>query len=658
MKNRIHKLSKDVYDLIAAGEVVTGPLSVVKELVENSIDAGADSIAVEIAGGGRDLIRVTDNGCGIEKDDLLMAFTAHATSKISSEKDLGQINSLGFRGEALAAIAAVSKVELCSATADSETAYCLKVEGGETSDIEISGAPAGTRITIKDLFFNTPARLKFLKSERSETSKIVAFISKMAVCRADIKFRMTTGKATTKESLLFTTNGNGDVQRAINTVYGPTVGEGLLEIDGMNDSGFEIRAYVTGIGRGAKSRKTQIFFVNGRYVKDDVISSAIAEAYTGYVPEARYPVVFLFLKAPSDVVDVNVHPAKSEIRFFKPESLVSFVINAVQNRLKTLDASPKATSRAELVAARRKEREFYSLGQSAEPVAKKNTTISTTLSADKKQDIYDLSGRDTSSDKNTVAEVVNINTLWSDDKQSTLYKPDNAEAKRISGESSGESEDFQLKTAIGTDSEKAYTSDRQGTSKQLQLDINTLVLIGRLFGSYIIASDTESLYLIDQHAAHERINFEQFLKQLNNENPTKQTLLSPYVYQLSPSVKLFKGEKIEFLNKIGFEAEEFGEASIAVRSYPAFLNPGEAELFVTDIFESDKSLDYSDSAAIDRIIARACRKSIKAGESLSIPEEEALLKSLSGCENPYTCPHGRPVFIRFTKDEIDRLFNR
>jgi len=624
--NSIKMLPQSVYDLIAAGEVVTGPYSVVKESVENAIDAGAGSISVEIKDGGRSYISVSDDGEGIRADEIELSITAHATSKISSGEDLNRIDTLGFRGEALASIAAVSRMELTSKTEDSQTAAFIKATAGTILETGKAGAPDGTKLIVKDLFFNTPARLKFLKSDRSETSRIVDFVSKAAVSRPDIKFRMITGKGNDTGNVLFSTDGRGDALRAVSVVYGPNISKDLREINFKSDEGLSVKAYISGIGSGSANRKTQVFYVNGRYVKDSTISTAISDGYKGYVQEGRHPVVFLFLNTPLDQVDVNVHPAKSELRFKKPGLIHDFIVRGLSDSLKSVAGLPKAMSKSDAIAARRAERDYYSLNDT---VKNRKTTDS-----DDRNEEYEVISDNAKVSE--VADVINVKSLWSTDTaQEQEIIPQNTTSGKLSTLSSSHEMD-----------------------DQISLEIPALKVIDTVFGGYILASDSDNLYFIDQHAAHERINYEQFIRIFGDSDAPKQGMLNPYIYQLSAASREYMQDGIELLIKLGFDAEQFGESSVAIRSFPVFLTAGEAENFCADILESDKALDFKDTMAIERLIARSCKAAVKIGDKLDTKELMGLIESLSQCDNPYTCPHGRPVFVRMTRTELEKMFLR
>jgi DNA mismatch repair protein MutL len=659
---RIHQLSRDVYDLIAAGEVVTSPLSVIKELVENSIDAGASHISVDIQGGGRTLMRVTDDGSGIRHEDTELALTAHATSKITSGDDLDHIGTLGFRGEALASIAAVSKLELITKTRDAKTALLVGSSAGEITEQRPVGADAGTVVTVRDLFFNTPARLKFLKSDRSETSKIVDFVSRAAVAYPDIAFRMMTGTPGANNSILFSTNGSGDALRAIQTIYGPNISEGLIPVDsdseyhpkgshekdGISAGRTRVTAYISGAGKSFKTRKSQVFFVNGRYVRDSILSDAVAEAYREFMPEGRYPTVFLFLTADPGELDVNVHPAKSEIRFYDPAKMAASVRDALRTALTSKSGVPKANSRQQMINAKKAERAFYSL----EDQAPAETEVPAAQAAaglaenedDSSAEVTGAANHENSGPESEYASVVNVKTLWSTEQ----------------AESGG---DYQDITADVIDLQKLAeeTYDEYNANKQEELDIEYLTLIGSVFATYLLATDADSLYLIDQHAAHERINYELMLSNMLGKTAhsmSSQSLLTPFVYQLPAPLVPFIDERVGILLKLGFEAEVFGASSVIIRTVPAFLTPGEAEVFAADVIESDAKTGLTSDRAVEKLIARACRKSVKANEKLEPEEARALLISLAACENPYTCPHGRPVFVRLTKYDIEKMFGR
>jgi DNA mismatch repair protein MutL len=712
--SEIVKLPKEVSDKIAAGEVVTGPLSVVKELVENSIDAEAAQISVEIEKGGKTFIRVTDDGKGIAADDIKLAFEPHATSKITSDKDLDKIATLGFRGEALASIAAVARLEMTTKTAREKVALKVSADGGEISDIEETGAPDGTAMTVRDLFYNTPARRKFMKSDRAETAAIADFMSRVAVAYPDRKIRFATNGA-----VLFATPGRGDRMRAILTAFGAGAGDGLIPITADNAEAdaasaertlkrgaeknggprgsaditpMKMTAWISDPSHSAKTRKNQVFFVNGRYIKDETLSGAVRDAYKEFMFEGRYPHIFMFLEISPETVDVNVHPTKSEVKFADAALVRDFVKDAITRTLMSSEGVPQAQTAKQFAAARRAERDYYSINDDSagatqtdaihshitQPVIARNEV--TKQSTHTPSDDSAMQG----GESGEYAEVVNISGLWS---KSAVRE--NVGSSDVYGEHRGQggtidiSADGSAGTETGGQGDSADISAEGSAGKrtggesgspdmkgagapegaarrgvQREIRIEYLAYIGSVFGSYIVASDDEHLYLVDWHAAHERVNFEKLLEQYRADEKLRQSLLAPEVISIPAAARPYTEKWAKWLTDAGFEAEIFGGGSLIIKAVPAFLSAGEALRYVNDLIESAGKNPPDNDRAVERLISRACRSSVMANANIRKEDATALLKSLSKCKNPYTCPHGRPVFIKYTKHDLEKLFKR
>lgn len=612
--NRIIQLPKNLSDKIAAGEVVTGPVSVVKELVENSIDAGADSITIEIKDGGRTSIRVTDNGSGIPEDEVELAFMPHATSKISDEDDLENINTLGFRGEALTSIAAVSKLEMITMTDDKRVGTSVYIEGGELIEKKDIGARTGTTILVKDLFFNTPARLKFMKSDRAESTKIIDMISRIAIAYPDIKMRLVSN-----DNILFSTNGKGDVLNNILQVYGTEKKEDLLEIREQAGS-YRINAYVSPSSHTKKTRKSQIYFVNGRVVNSKTIENAISKGYEEFLFEGRYPIAYVFLEIDPGKLDVNVHPAKTEVRFNEQPILSNFIYQAIYNRLKTKEAIP----------------DILSSGKKKIP----------------KQNVFKLDqdvnkSEPKSNQRSGKIEQVNIKSLMStyaNDTKTTEQKNENKVAEP---------------SPVNYEPDMTIISDKTAAPKMQEgPDISNLKVLGSIFATYILAIDDDMFYIIDQHAAHERVNYEMFLEQFHGSEKLSQQILEPLVINVSATLMSKMEDWIEIINKLGFEAEIFGDKSIIVKAVPAFITFSEAEDMINDIIDNMGDSIPKNDKAIEKLIQRSCKASVKANDLLKPTEIQALLGDLSKCHNPFSCPHGRPVFVKLSKYDVEKLFRR
>jgi DNA mismatch repair protein MutL len=646
--NSIRQLPKNISDKIAAGEVVTSPLSVVKELVENSIDAGAESIVVEIENGGKTYIRVTDDGSGIPSSEAELAFAQHSTSKISDESDLDSIATLGFRGEALASIAAVSRLEMVTKTPDEITATRICIEGGELVETGPVGAPDGTSVTVRHLFYNTPARLKFMKTDRGETTKVTDFMSRMAVAYPDKAMRLVTNG-----TALFSTPGKGDIRRAILTVFGTSAGEDLIEVrsespgrEGRGSMG--LAAWIGDPNHSAKTRKGQVFFVNGRYVKDDIIAGAVAEAYREFMFEGRYPIAYIFFDVDPALVDVNVHPTKSEIKFADGAVVREFIKEAILSALMSESGIPQANTAKQFAASRRAEREFYRYSPDT-PEADTDNALASGDAAPSYEDVAADSCQVSGSGAEDHAGVVKISGLWNGDSEPHGGETRTADAAPAAGyESDAE--------PAGTVREPAGGEGAYNVQQEFRID--SLNVLGSVFGSYIIASDDDNLYLIDWHAAHERVNYERLMEVYRSGEKLSQEMLTPQILRLPAAAKARAPEWAVWLSGAGFDAEVFGDGSLIVKSAPAFLGMDEAMRYAADMIDSGGKTPPDNDKAVERIITRACRGSVKANSVIRTDEAKALIGYLAVCANPYTCPHGRPVFIKYSRRQLEKLFKR
>ncbi|MDR2157396.1 MAG: DNA mismatch repair endonuclease MutL [Clostridiales Family XIII bacterium] len=641
---RIAQLPKQVFEKIAAGEVVTGPLSVIKELTENAIDAGASSLTAEIREGGKSYIRVTDDGAGIRREDVETAFLPHATSKISVEADLDDIKTLGFRGEALASIAAVSRVEMVTKTPDAKVASAIFAEGGRIGSVQDTGAADGTTVIVRDLYFNTPARLKFMKSDRAESAAIIDFISKIAVAYPRIRVKMINNGA-----ILFSTNGQGDVLRAALTVYGADGGEGLIPVEGQT-AHMSVKAWISGSNKSKRSRRGQILFVNGRCVTDGTVTRAIAEAYREYLFEGRFPIVYLFLRIDPSLIDVNVHPAKSEIRFHESQAVGTFIRDTLRSALASKGGIPgipaDRTSKRTLWEQRRKEAMFYTLKDGGgdgigdgKSVSEEGKTAGATAHTPPAADRKPCTDAD---DADQPVKLINIKTLWSSSLADIQTN-----------------DDYDAADPHPDDGRKAAGAqpDRMPIV-QSEMDIAHLRVFGSVFATYLLAADDDSFYIIDQHAAHERVNYERFLAQRRDADKLIQQLLTPLVCRLPAAAKAAVDDWAQWLSDLGFEAALFGENALIVKTFPAFLPYAEAEVFLRDIIDNAADAPPDNGKALERLISRACRQAVKGNDVLKDDEISRLLGDLARCGNPFTCPHGRPVFIRMSRRDLEKLFKR
>ncbi|MGN0702293.1 MAG: DNA mismatch repair endonuclease MutL [Lentihominibacter sp.] len=604
----IRLLDKKTADKIAAGEVIDRPVSIVKELVENSLDAGASSITIEIREGGRSYIRITDDGCGIDGNEVETAFLRHATSKITSERDLETIGTLGFRGEALASICAVSRVEMITKRADAKAGKRLLVEGSKVIENSICGCPDGTTITVKDLFFNVPARYKFLNSDGAEARRIIDFTSRIALAYPDVRFRVFNGSKD-----VFATPGRGDIRTAILSVYGADTAKDLIPVD-KSGSGFTLKGFVSGPGTSMPSRNRQIFCVNGRIVASGVMERALDRAYSERLFPGRFPVAFLFLAVPPEKLDVNIHPTKREIRFDDNGEVEDFLRDAVSAALMSQEAIPEIRSTCK---------------PKTKAVSGEQVTFSSPQAETGQNSMKDGKfSYDANTSSAPECDSVDINNILSD-----------LRARRSP--------------------EKMEPADAIPEEPPKPFDFDSLELVGTLFNTYIAAQSGDVFYLIDQHAAHERVFYEKLISGYNSREKTMQQMLIPLSLNVPAEVTASEDMWISKVNELGYSVEFFGNNTYLVREIPAFMEQHEAESFLKDLFvEFATKPDLTNRAVLEKIIRRACKSAVKAGDVLSEEESRELFRQLKCCENPFSCPHGRPTFIKMTKHEIERMFKR
>ncbi len=604
----IRLLEKKVADKIAAGEVVDRPLSVVKELVENSIDAGAGAITVEIKKGGKTYIRVSDTGCGISADEVATAFKRHATSKITEAEDLDSIQTLGFRGEALASIAAVSRTELITRTSDAKTGTSIVIEGGETAGISAIGCDNGTTVIVRDLFYNVPARYKFMKSDSAEATLITEFVSQMALAYPDIRFRFVNN-----EAVQFLTQGRGDRYNSILTIYSKDIGKSLVPVE-YRSSEMKLSGYVSNVGESRNSRKNQVFFVNGRVVSSKVMDTAVKNAYRERLFTGRFPIAFLFLEVKPGTLDVNIHPNKKEIRFDDEKSVEYFVTEAIKQALATKEAVPEVN--------------VQEIRTAEKPV-------------------------------NKTAEAEEQVTIPADVPEPARPKRPEPQ-KVIISEKPDKGSQLNIKELLSTMREESEIRENTSIIRPAvsrPFEFAGLTIRGSVFATYIIAEDESDMYLIDQHAAHERIFYEKLIKQFESEEKLHQPVLTPVIFSLPLTVA--DDEWTGILFNMGYTIEPFGERTYRITEIPMFMEISEAEDFVKDFISSiDEETDLKSQKTLDRLASKACKSAVKGNDSLNDTETAQLIKDLSACDNPFSCPHGRPTFIRLGRYQIERMFKR
>lgn len=601
-RSNIMKLPKAIADRIAAGEVVDRPVSVVKELLENSIDAGANSIVVEIKNGGKSYIRVTDDGCGIPREELYLAFERHATSKIRLESDLFRIHSLGFRGEALASIAAVSNLEIITKTTEETLGSRLKMTGGSVLEEGDTGCPDGTTILVTDLFFNTPARQKFLKNDGAESTLIIDFVSKMALAYPYIRMRMINNGV-----ILFATQGKGILTDNLITLYSKDITERLIHTKEERKD-LVLESYISPVDLNRINRKHQVYFINGRNVQSPVMDQAITEAYRERITEGRYPVAYLFLETSPERLDINIHPNKKEVRFDYPDEIKAFLVEALKKALSS-EKSFAEIPRQSIIKQNPLFEEPTEKTVNSEQIERVN--IKNILSTRRMEETQ-------------VAPLENSPDL--------LYEQP----------------------------EQPYHVQQTEIQETLTKEFfPAITLHGSIFATYLIGTDEANFYLIDQHAAHERVFYEKLLAEYENTEKHHQAILTPFLIHVSPAVYSRFDEWNRPLLSIGYSMSEFGPKTFIVKEIPAFMKLAEANAFLTDYLDQlDESGMNISQSTLDKIIMNSCKSAIKGNDSIDPIEMEQLLADLSKTKTPFACPHGRPTFIKLSKYDIEKLFKR
>lgn len=608
----INILDDNTINKIAAGEVIERPSSIVKELVENSIDAGATEITIEISGGGISSIRIIDNGKGIVEEDLETAFLRHATSKIHTEIDLYTISTLGFRGEALASIAAVSKVELTSRVNSDKTGHRIRIEGGKFLLKEECGCPEGTIISINDVFFNTPARLKFLKSEAKETMNITNVIENLALSNPNISF-----KYRVNSKNILSTLGDNDLKSVILAVYGKEVIKNIIELNSSKDF-ITVRGYVGNSNISKGSRNQQSIFVNGRYVKNKTITAAVEAAFKSMLMINKFPFFVTVVTVNPEFIDVNVHPTKAEVKFQDEQMIFKAVYAAVKDVLVAISDLTNDPIDTPAFTANVPPVEYAQ--------EKLNLQIESTL--------------------NKRTEPVNTNVEYIYETVSRDPLPDNTPKLQ-------NTKDY-FEAKYVPIMKKETVPESTSIPK-----FEPLVPLGQLHFTYIVAEGAEEMYLIDQHAAHERVYYEKYLNQYNNASIQSQTTLVPIVIELSPSQKLSILDNLMLFTKLGYEIEDFGGNSVALRAVPVIYgSPDPTELFEEIIGDNDVSTKEV-LRTIDKVFyTMACKSAIKAGDKISLVEMSELIDQLRHCDSPFNCPHGRPTIIKMSYYELEKKFKR
>lgn len=642
----INVLDQQTINQIAAGEVIERPASVVKELVENAVDAGASAVTVEIKDGGISFIRVTDNGCGIEKNQVPVAFLRHSTSKIKSALDLMTVSSLGFRGEALSSIAAVSQVELVTRVAGELTGTRYVIWGGEEKSIEEIGAPEGTTFLVRNLFYHTPARKKFLKTPQTEAGYIAVLMERMALSRPDISFRLIVNNQTKLHS-----SGNHKVKDLLYQLYGREITSNLLpvraQLTGLKVSGFIGKPI---LARG--NRNYQHYFINGRYVRSSMISKAIEDAYQGRLMQHKYPFTVLYLEIEPDRIDVNVHPTKMELRFDNNEQVYKDVYEAVTAAFagKELIPEMKMDTADELKTESKTER-------APEPF--EHNRIANLLQE---------TGGYKTVPKAEFAEKTPVNKVGTVDKKASDHRP--VSGPRPIGEPvKSETKPYIPVTNRSLDVQVTTPSVPQKAPEQLSFFEEKLLtqtsrmkyrFIGQLFDTYWLIQSGDELMIMDQHAAHEKVLYERLLKKIKAKKEIyTQAMNPPAVITLSAVEENLLAQHREAFVQMGFEVEPFGGKEYALYGVPADLPRVKPQDFFKDILDGLSDCGVSDSVMImETIASMSCKAAVKGNHAMSLPEAEKLVDELMTLDNPFSCPHGRPTIIRMSKYDLEKKFSR
>ena len=641
----ISVLDKNTIDKIAAGEVVERPASIVKELVENAIDSGALAISIEIKDGGTSLIRVTDNGGGISKDEIKTAFLRHATSKIRRANDLFNIHTLGFRGEALSSISSIAKCEIISKPSTQLTGVRYVIEGGAEVSFEDVGAPVGTTLLIRDIFFNTPVRRKFLKSTSTETAYISELVEKFMLSNLDVSIRYIVNNQTKLQS-----SGNGDLKEVIYQIYGREVHKALIEVDYSEDD-ISIKGFIAKPEISRANKSQLIYFVNGRYVRDKHIIKAIEDAYADRMMQHKYPFAVLMIEIDTQSVDVNVHPSKMEIRFSDEAYIYEKVKKAIEVSLKNADMIRQAGIDEEKKAAIK--RNFERLPEPFEKnkltlLTESDKNITTANLSDKKEEfLKDLPSIDLSLKPDKVLPELKVDTIISTFDKADLERESKQNKREVIYENKV-NEDKLQEPAV----KQLEFLDKKASKKRN--------IIGQIFDTYWIVEFDKSMYIIDQHAAHEKVLYERFLKQFEKEELSSQLISPATVISLSSTEADAVEKHLPSLKKLGFEIEHFGGREYSISAIPNILPSVNKEVWLGELISELLEVDSvkNTESILEKIASMSCKAAIKGNQKISFEEAKILIDELLELDNPYNCPHGRPTVIKMTKTEIEKKFKR
>lgn len=660
---KINILDNQTIDKIAAGEVVERPSSIVKELVENAIDSGANAITVEIKDGGISFIRVTDNGCGIEKSQIRNAFLRHATSKISSADDLTDLVSLGFRGEALASIAAVSMVEAISKVKEELMGVRYSIEGGIEKELEDVGAPDGTTFIVRNLFYNTPPRKKFLKQPQTEGSYIADLMEHLAISHPDISFHFIINNQNK-----FNTSGSNDLKEIIYRIYGKDIVNELIEVH-TEGEGFRIDGFLGKPIINRSNRNYELFYINGRYIKSNLLNKAVEDGYKEYLMQHKFPFCVLHFTIDTKRIDVNVHPSKMEVRISNGqefyEALRSIIFNFLHNQEMIPDVSliSKTEIAKEAREAARRENKSTSKHRTPEPFEVRR------IEREKAGNKWLNKPTHIAANENTnkvIYETENKKSATNHLNSPISYNAGNNQSQIEQKPTGLEPTDQSL-----SKTDQSAPKPEQPLSKPEQLTLfddkllsakarESYEIIGQLFETYWLISYQDKLLIIDQHAAHEKVKYERFIKQFTTNNIVSQSMNPPVIITLNGREKACLTQNMPHFEALGFTIEEFGGNDYAISSVPMDLyGLGEAELFYEFMDElSDEVVGATPDSIRMKIATMACKAAVKGNTRISRQEAEALIDELLSLENPYNCPHGRPTIISMSKYELEKKFKR
>ncbi len=645
---KIQLLDQKTINKIAAGEVVESPKSVVKELTENAMDAGASTVTVEIQDGGISYIRVTDNGCGIPKEQVKEAFLRHATSKLAQIEDLEHIDTMGFRGEALASIAAVAQVEMTTKTKEEDTGTFLEISGGEIKTIQDVACTEGTTVVVKNLFYNVPARRKFLKKPATESGYVSDLINKLALGHPELSFHYINNHTT-----ILHTAGNGDQKASVFYVYGKEAANAMMEISFARGA-YRLSGWIGKPELSRGNRNYENLFINGRFIKNRIVSAAVEEAYKTRIMIGKFPVFVLNLEMDPALVDVNVHPAKLEVRFKEDHEVYEFFYDAITAAFQNKVLIPKTDLGQKSPREKQPEGEQqeFALWMQQREAEQKNILVNQTQQIKQKEPKEETSYRKLTQIPDVIpmpGRGKSVDELLQRGKQEKSVVREDAAAYQVTADLPA---DFVF--------DGITENKRVEKEKPQHTFFRNYRIVGQIFRTYWLVEQGERLYLIDQHAAHERILYEQLMRQFRTEQVISQRLVSPMMLRLTPMEMQVMRENMALLEQFGFGIEQFGADAYGLYAVPVLLKEPSGTGFFTEILDTlcDGNLENVYDAKILAVATMACKAAVKGQDKLNVQEAEAMSSQLLKLETPFTCPHGRPTIIEMTKYELEKKFKR